>query len=215
MNRCRRNRPGGGTVSSFAFRDQARNSDNSPASIISGVINDDQPLLDLIRMLSENGRGKGAGVSISSPAATTYGGERKSTTALVRARQIQACVADIHTLAARQGYMIAVIKPTYKFAGESSIVGSNRCAVSVMRRPANFLDKSGVRLEANQILTHEGRTSPFHEDRRKKPKAMIRSMVLDSYAGFCRSGSVTPRHGRARKCWHWPDGSISHSAGRR
>ncbi|MDP3524202.1 MAG: S49 family peptidase, partial [Hoeflea sp.] len=89
---------------------------------ISGVIVDDQKLIDLIEEAAESKAAKGIVVSISSPGGTTYGGERIHN-ALVKAGEAKPVVADIHTLAASAGYMIAA-STDHIVAGESSIVGS-------------------------------------------------------------------------------------------
>ena len=162
------------------FQGTARNSDHIARIDISGVITDDQPLLDLIADASENDAAKALVVSISSPGGTTYGGERIHK-ALVEAGNSKPVVADIHTLAASAGYMIAV-STDHIVAGESSIVGS----IGVLFQYAQageLLDKIGVRLEAIKSSPMKAEPSPFHEAS-EDAKAMIRSMVLDSYDWF-------------------------------
>jgi len=162
------------------FQGSGRNSDHIARIDISGVITDDQPLLDLIADASENDAAKALVVSISSPGGTTYGGERIHN-ALVEAGKSKPVVADIHTLAASAGYMIAV-STDHIVAGESSIVGS----IGVLFQYAQageLLDKIGVRLEAIKSSPMKAEPSPFHETS-EEAKAMIRSMVLDSYDWF-------------------------------
>lgn len=164
----------------WRFQAAARHSDHIARIDINGVITDDQPLLDLIADAADNDAAKALVVSISSPGGTTYGGERVHK-ALVAAGKSKPVVADIHTLAASAGYMIAV-STDHIVAGESSIVGS----IGVLFQYAQageLLDKIGVRLEAIKSSPLKAEPSPFHEAS-DEAKAMIRSMVLDSYDWF-------------------------------
>ncbi|SOE17968.1 signal peptide peptidase A [Hoeflea halophila] len=147
---------------------------------ISGVITDDQPLLDLIEDASESEAAKALVVTISSPGGTTYGGERIHR-ALVEAGKLKPVVADVHTLAASAGYMIAA-STDHIVAGESSIVGSIG-VIFQYAQAQDLLDKIGVRLEEIKSSPLKAEPSPFHEAS-EEAKAMIRSMVLDSYDWF-------------------------------
>jgi len=147
---------------------------------ISGVITDDQPLLDLIADAAESEAAKALVVSISSPGGTTYGGERIHK-ALVKAGESKPVVADIHTLAASAGYMIAA-STDHIVAGESSIVGSIG-VIFQYAQAQDLLDKIGVQMEEIKSSPLKAEPSPFHETS-EEAKAMIRSMVLDSYDWF-------------------------------
>ena len=147
---------------------------------ISGVITDDQTLVELIEDAAESSAAKGIVVSISSPGGTTYGGERIHN-ALVKARQSKPVVADIHTLAASAGYMIAA-SADHIVAGESSIVGSIG-VIFQYAQAGELLDKIGVSFEEIKSSPLKAEPSPFHEAS-EEAKAMIRSMVLDSYDWF-------------------------------
>ncbi|WP_417432669.1 signal peptide peptidase SppA [Hoeflea sp.] len=162
------------------FQGSGRNSDHIARIDISGVITDDQPLLDLIADAAENDSAKALVVSISSPGGTTYGGERIHK-ALVEAGKSKPVVADIHTLAASAGYMIAA-STDHIVAGESSIVGSIG-VIFQYAQARELLDKIGVRLEEIKSSPLKAEPSPFH-DASDEAKAMIRSMVLDSYGWF-------------------------------
>ena len=162
------------------FQGSGRNSDHIARIDISGVITDDQPLLDLIADAAENDSAKALVVSISSPGGTTYGGERIHK-ALVEAGKSKPVVADIHTLAASAGYMIAA-STDHIVAGESSIVGSIG-VIFQYAQARELLDKIGVRLEEIKSSPLKAEPSPFH-DASDEAKAMIRSMVLDSYDWF-------------------------------
>lgn len=147
---------------------------------ISGVITDDQKLIELIENAAESKSAKGIVVSISSPGGTTYGGERLHN-ALVKARQSKPVVADIHTLAASAGYMIAA-SADHIVAGESSIVGSIG-VIFQYAQASELLDKIGVSFEEIKSSPLKAEPSPFHETS-EEARAMIRAMVLDSYDWF-------------------------------
>ena len=162
------------------FGGSSRSSDHIARIDISGVITDDQRLLDLIDEAADNETTKAIVVSISSPGGTTYGGERVHN-ALLEAGKSKPVVADIHTLAASAGYMVAA-STDHIVAGESSIVGS----IGVLFQYAQareLLDKIGVRMEAIKSSPMKAEPSPF-TDTSEEAKAMIRSMVLDSYDWF-------------------------------
>ena len=160
---------------------------------ISGVITDNQALLDLIEKAAENDAAKAMVISISSPGGTTYGGERIHK-ALVKAGKSKPVVADIHTLAASAGYMIAA-STDHIVAGESSIVGSIG-VIFQYAQARELLDKIGVRLEEIKSSPMKAEPSPFHEAS-EEAKAMIRSMVLDSYDWFVDLVAVQRKMERA------------------
>ncbi|MCY0149558.1 signal peptide peptidase SppA [Hoeflea sp. G2-23] len=147
---------------------------------ISGVITDDEPLLELIDKAAKNQAAKALVISISSPGGTTYGGERLHE-ALVAAGALKPVVADVRTLAASAGYMIAA-STDHIVAGESSIVGSIG-VIFQYAQASDLLDKIGVRIEDIKSSPMKAEPSPFH-NASEEAKAMIRSMVLDSYDWF-------------------------------
>lgn len=162
------------------FQGTGRSSSHIARIDISGVITDDQPLLDLIDDATKSDAAEAIVVSISSPGGTTYGGERIHK-ALVEAGKTKPVVADIHTLAASAGYMIAA-STDHIVAGESSIVGSIG-VIFQYAQAQDLLEKIGVRLEEIKSSPLKAEPSPFHEAS-EEAKAMIRSMVLDSYDWF-------------------------------
>lgn len=162
------------------FGGSLRSGDHIARIDISGVITDDQELLDLIKDATDNDAAKAIVVSISSPGGTTYGGERIHK-ALLEARQSKPVVADVHTLAASAGYMIAA-GTDHIVAGESSIVGSIG-VIFQYAQAQELLDKIGLRLEEIKSSPLKAEPSPFHEAS-EEAKAMIRAMVLDSYDWF-------------------------------
>tara|TARA_R110002020_G_scaffold442652_2_gene653808 strand:- start:6632 stop:7597 length:966 start_codon:yes stop_codon:yes gene_type:complete len=165
---------------SVRFAGSGRSGDHIARIDISGIITDDQRLLDLIEDAANAKAAKAIVVSISSPGGTTYGGERIHK-ALLDAGKVKPVVADIRTLAASAGYMIAA-STDHIVAGESSIVGSIG-VIFQYAQAQDLLDKIGVRLEAIKSSPLKAEPSPFHEAS-EEAKAMIRSMVLDSYDWF-------------------------------
>lgn len=168
------------TALALNYAEPGRRNDHIARIDISGVITDNQQLLDLIEDASDNDAAKAIVVSISSPGGTTYGGEQIHK-ALVEAGKSKPVVADIHTLAASAGYMIAA-STDHIVAGESSIVGSIG-VIFQYAQARELLDKIGVRLEEIKSSPLKAEPSPFH-DTSEEAKAMIRSMVLDSYDWF-------------------------------
>jgi protease-4 len=147
---------------------------------ISGLITDDDELLERLKKIETDDRVKAVVVSISSPGGTTYGGEKifKAIRAVAARKPV---VSDVRTLAASAGYMIATAGDTI-VAGDSSITGSIGVIFQYPQiRP--LLDKIGVSLQEIKSSPLKAEPSPFH-DASEEAKAMIRNMVLDSYDWF-------------------------------
>jgi protease-4 len=159
---------------------------------ISGVISDDEDLLELIGDAAASETAKAMVVSISSPGGTTYGGERIYK-ALLEAGKSKPVVADVRTLAASAGYMIAA-SSDHIVAGESSIVGSIG-VIFQYAQAQDLLNKIGLRIEEIKSAPLKAEPSPFH-DASEEAKAMIQAMVLDSYDWFV--DLVTERRGMER-----------------
>ena len=147
---------------------------------ITGLIQDDEELVELIDEAAKSETAKAIVISISTPGGTTYGGE-KIHKALVKARESKPVVADVRTLAASAGYMIAA-STDHIVAGESSIVGSIG-VIFQYAQVSELLDKVGVQMKEIKSAPLKAEPSPFHP---ASPAAeeMIRSMVLDSYDWF-------------------------------
>lgn len=147
---------------------------------ISGLIVDDTELVERIEAIEKNDSVKAVIVSINSPGGTTYGGET-TYKALRRLALKKPVVADIRTLAASAGYMIAV-GGDYIVAGESSITGSIGVIFQYPQiKP--LLDKIGVSLEAIKSAPLKAEPSPFNTAS-EESKAAIKAMVDDSFAWF-------------------------------
>jgi protease IV len=170
---------------------------------ISGMITDDDELLERLDAIAKNSQAKALVVSISSPGGTTYGGERifKALRAVAAEKPV---VSDIRTLAASAGYMIASAGDTI-IAGESSITGSIG-VIFQYPQVEQMLDKLGVSLEEIKSAPLKAEPSPFHAPS-EEAKAMIRAMVMDSYDWFV--DLVVERRGLPRdEVLRLADGSI-------
>jgi protease-4 len=147
---------------------------------ISGLITDDDELLERLKKIEKNDAVKAVVVSISSPGGTTYGGEKIFNA--IRAIAVKKpVVSDVRTLAASAGYMIATAGDTI-IAGDSSITGSIG-VIFQYPQIQPLLDKIGVSLQEIKSSPLKAEPSPFHAAS-DAAKAMINNMVVDSYAWF-------------------------------
>ncbi|MBE7182946.1 MAG: signal peptide peptidase SppA [Methylobacterium mesophilicum] len=160
---------------------------------IEGTITEDEDLLERLDAIAKADRVKGVILSIDSPGGTTAGGE-----AIYEAvRKVAAhkpVVAQVGTLAASAGYMIASGADQI-VARQSSIVGS----IGVLVQIPNFagtLDKLGVRVDEVKSSPLKAEPSPFNETTEPE-RAMLRSMILDSYDWFV--GLVAERRPLSRE----------------
>lgn len=147
---------------------------------ISGIIQDDRELLERLDRIARNDRAKALVVTISSPGGTTYGGE-VIFKALRKVAEKKPVIADVRTLAASAGYMVATAGDTI-VAGESSITGSIGVLFQYPQMK-ELLDKLGVSLEEIKSAPLKAEPSPFHPPS-EEAKTMIRAMVMDSYDWF-------------------------------
>ena len=147
---------------------------------ISGLIVDDDELLERLKKVETSDQVKAAVISISSPGGTTYGGE-KIFNAIRAISAKKPVVSDVRTLAASAGYMIATAGDTI-IAGDSSITGSIGV---IFQYPQidEVMKKIGVSMEEIKSAPLKAEPSPFHPAS-DDAKAMIRNMVMDSYAWF-------------------------------
>jgi protease-4 len=147
---------------------------------ITGIIQDDAELLERLDRIARNDRAKALVVTIASPGGTTYGGE-VIFKALRKVAEKKPVISDVRTLAASAGYMIATAGDTI-IAGESSITGSIGVLFQYPQMK-ELMDKIGVSLEEIKSAPLKAEPSPFHPAS-EDAKAMIRSMVMDSYDWF-------------------------------
>ncbi len=147
---------------------------------IEGTISEDERLMALLKDAGEADAVKGVILSIDSPGGTTAGGEAIYEAVRVLAQK-KPVVAQIGTLAASAGYMIASATD-HIVARKSSIVGS----IGVLfQYPdiSELLNKAGVKVES--IKSSPLKAEPnFFTPASDEAKAMIRRMILDSYDWF-------------------------------
>jgi protease-4 len=147
---------------------------------IEGTILEDEALLKLLDDLRKSSSVKGVILSIDSPGGTTVGGEAifDAVRSLAAAKPV---VAQVGTLAASAGYMIASATD-HIVARKSSIVGS----IGVLAQFPNFtglMDKLGITLDEVKSSPLKAEPSPFNPTTEEE-RAMLRSMILDSYDWF-------------------------------
>lgn len=159
---------------------------------IEGAITEDEELLKRIAGAAKSEAVKGVILSIDSPGGTTAGGEAIFE-AVRRLADEKPVVAQVGTLAASAGYMIASATD-HIVARQSSIVGS----IGVIVQFPNFtglLDKIGIKMEEIKTSPLKAEPSPFNPTTEAE-RTMIRAMILDSYDWFV--GLVTDRRPLSR-----------------
>lgn len=147
---------------------------------IIGVIQDDDELIARLETIENDPKAKALIVTISSPGGTTYGGERIYK-AIKRISDKKPVVADVRTMAASAGYMIAAAS-NHIVAGEASIVGSIG-VIFQYPQVSKLLDKIGVSMEEIKSAPLKAEPSPFHPAS-DEAIAMINNMIVDSYDWF-------------------------------
>lgn len=147
---------------------------------INGIIQDDDELIARLDGIAEDDYAKALILTISSPGGTTFGGERIYK-AIKRVSEKKPVVADIRTLAASAGYMIAAASD-HIVAGETSIIGSIG-VIFQYPQVSELLEKIGVSYEEIKSSPLKAEPSPFHPAS-DEAIAMINSMVIDSYDWF-------------------------------
>lgn len=147
---------------------------------IEGTITEDEELLKQLERIRLSSSVKGVIVSIDSPGGTTAGGEAifDEVRRLAEAKPV---VAQVGTLAASAGYMIASASD-HIVARKSSIVGSIGVLVQ-FPDVTGLMDKVGIKLEEVKSSALKAEPSPFNPTTDAE-RAMIRAMILDSYDWF-------------------------------
>ncbi len=147
---------------------------------IEGTISEDERLMALLKDAGEQDAVKGVILAIDPPGGTTAGGEAIYEAVRVLAQK-KPVVAQVGTLAASAGYMIATATD-HIVARKTSIVGS----IGVLfQYPdiSELLTKAGVKVEA--IKSSPLKAEPnFFTPASEEAKSMIRRMILDSYDWF-------------------------------
>lgn len=156
---------------------------------IEGTITEDDRLLELLDKVAKSAAVKGVVLTVDSPGGTTAGGEAiyEAVRKLAEAKPV---VAQVGTLAASAGYMIASATD-HIVARQSSIVGS----IGVLFQypdVTGLMDKVGVKLEGVKSSPLKAEPSPFNPTTEEE-RTMIRNLVMDSYDWFV--GLVETRRG--------------------
>lgn len=147
---------------------------------ITGTILEDDELLKRLDRIRKAPSVKGVIVTVDSPGGTTAGGEAIYEE-IRRLAAEKPVVAQVGTLAASAGYMIASATD-HIVARQSSIVGS----IGVLFQfpdVTGLMDKLGIKLEEIKSSPLKAEPSPFNPTTEEE-RAMIRSMILDSYDWF-------------------------------
>lgn len=147
---------------------------------IEGTITEDEELLKRLERITESDRVKGVVLSINSPGGTTAGGE-SIYLAVRKMAETKPVVAQVGTLAASAGYMIASAAD-HIVARQSSIVGSIGVLVQ-FPDVTGLMDKIGVKVEGVKSSPLKAEPSPFTPTTEEE-RAMLRALVMDSYDWF-------------------------------
>lgn len=147
---------------------------------IDGTITEDEDLLERLDKIRQTASVKGVILSIDSPGGTTAGGEAIFD-AVRRIAADKPVVAQVGTLAASAGYMIAAASD-HIVARKSSIVGSIGVLVQ-FPNVSGLMDKLGVTLDEIKSSPLKAEPSPFNPTTEPE-RAMMRSMIMDSYDWF-------------------------------
>lgn len=147
---------------------------------IEGTITEDDELLERLEKIRKSSTVKGVILAIDSPGGTTAGGEAIFNGIRKLAAE-KPVVAQVGTLAASAGYMIASATD-HIVARQSSIVGSIGVLVQ-FPDVTGLMDKVGVKLEEVKSSPLKAEPSPFNPTTDEE-RAMIRSMIMDSYDWF-------------------------------
>ncbi|BCH20503.1 signal peptide peptidase SppA [Mesorhizobium sp. L-8-3] len=147
---------------------------------IEGTITEDDELIERLDKVRASSAVKGVILSIDSPGGTTAGGEAIFD-AVRRLAADKPVVAQVGTLAASAGYMIASATD-HIVARKSSIIGSIGVLVQFPNL-TGLMDKLGITLEEVKSSPLKAEPSPFNPTTEPE-RAMIRSMILDSYDWF-------------------------------
>lgn len=160
---------------------------------IEGTITEDEDLLELLQNVREADAVKGVVLSIDSPGGTTAGGEAifDEVRRLAEAKPV---VAQVGTLAASAGYMIASASD-HIVARQSSIVGSIGVLVQ-FPNVSGLMDKLGVTLDEIKSSPLKAEPSPFNPTTEPE-RAMMQALILDSYNWFV--GLVDERRPMSRE----------------
>jgi len=164
----------------WMFQDTATATNHIAKIRIEGTITDNRELQRRIQRIGESNAVQGVIVAISSPGGTTTGGEAIFE-ALRKLSEKKPMVAEVGTLAASAGYMIATASD-HIVARQSSIVGSIGVLVQ-FPDVTGLMENIGVRYEAVKSSPLKAEPSPFTPTTEEE-REMLRALVMDSYDWF-------------------------------
>lgn len=168
-------------LGSYFWRDGTGAGLNHIARIkVEGTITDNEDLIDLIERVGDSPLVQGVVVHVNSPGGTTAGGEAVYE-AIRKLAAEKPVVAQVGTLAASAGYMVASAAD-HIVARQSSIVGS----IGVLFQypdVTQLMENIGVRVDGVKSSPLKAEPSPFTPTTEEE-RAMIRSLVMDSYDWF-------------------------------
>ena len=168
-------------ASTWLYGDELGTATNHIAKVkIEGTIVESDELLQRLEKIRKSKSVKGVILSIDSPGGTTAGGEAIFD-AVRRIADEKPVVAQVGALAASAGYMVASATE-HIVARQTSIVGSIGVLVQYPDI-SGLMDKLGVKLEEIKSSPLKAEPSPF-KPTSDEARAMIRSMILDSYNWF-------------------------------
>jgi protease-4 len=147
---------------------------------VEGTITEDDELLERLETIRKSTAVKGVILAVDSPGGTTAGGEAIFE-AVRKLASEKPVVAQVGTLAASAGYMIASATD-HIVARQSSIVGSIGVLVQ-FPDVTGLMDKIGIKLEEVKSSPLKAEPSPFNPTTDEE-RAMLRSMIMDSYDWF-------------------------------
>ncbi|RVD32855.1 S49 family peptidase, partial [Mesorhizobium sp. M8A.F.Ca.ET.023.02.2.1] len=142
---------------------------------IEGTITEDDELIKRLETIRQSSKVKGVILVIDSPGGTTVGGE----SIYEEVRKLAAdkpVVAEVGTLAASAGYMIASAAD-HIVARKTSIVGSIGVLIQYPD-VSGLMDKLGVKLEEVKSSPLKASPSPF-KPTNDDERAMVRKLILD------------------------------------
>lgn len=164
----------------WMFQDTATATNHIAKIRIEGTITDNRELQRRIQRIGESNAVQGVIVAISSPGGTTTGGEAIFE-ALRTLSEKKPMVAEVGTLAASAGYMIATASD-HIVARQSSIVGSIGVLVQ-FPDITELMENIGVKYEAVKSSPLKAEPNPFTPTTDEE-REMLRALVMDSYDWF-------------------------------
>ncbi|MCG6114110.1 MAG: signal peptide peptidase SppA [Mesorhizobium sp.] len=164
----------------WMFQDTATSTSHIAKIRIEGTITDNRELQERIQRIGESASVQGVIVAISSPGGTTTGGEAIFE-ALRTLSEQKPMVAEVGTLAASAGYMIATASD-HIVARQSSIVGSIGVLVQ-FPDVTELMENIGVSYEAVKSSPLKAEPNPFTPTTDEE-REMLRALVMDSYDWF-------------------------------